>query len=419
MKKILIVEDDRKMASAVSAHLKTKGHLSFTVHTAEDAIEQLETNSYDLIILDLILPDRPGDEILKWKQSNAAKNGMPVIVVSGEISHEKIRDVRNRYSVRDYIAKPCSMKELSDRVQGLLELKHKVACIGGGSGLYVMLLGLKELPGIHISSIVGMSDDGGSTGRLREAFGVLPPGDLRRSLVALSKAPDVMNKMMVKAAVSTLSDVDLILFVVECDRLIGGGDEYILSLLKDVLTPAILVLNKVDMVKKGELLPIMERFSARHSFKDVIPVSAMTGDGVDVLLDKISSYMSSGPRYFPDDIVTDCPERFVVSELIREKVFSLLHEEIPYKTAVDIEQFREEENKNLIVINAVIYVDREPHKRIIIGKGGGLLRKIGTQARKDMEALLGAKVYLEIFVKVKKGWSSSESMLRELGIDQR
>jgi GTPase len=234
----------------------------------------------------------------------------------------------------------------------------------------------------------------------------------------IHKAKDVMNKAMVKSAVSTLSEVDLLLFVVESDRLIGGDDEYILSLLKQEKTPAILVLNKIDMVKKGELLPIIERFSGRHEFKDIIPVSAKTGEGVDILLEKISSYMSPGPRYFPDDIVTDCPERFIVSEFVREKVFSLLHEEIPYKTAVDIEMFREEEKKNLIVINAVIYVDREPHKRIIIGKGGALLKKIGTLARKDMEALLGARVFLEIFVKVKKGWSSSESMLREFGIDQ-
>jgi len=235
----------------------------------------------------------------------------------------------------------------------------------------------------------------------------------------IHKAKDMMNKVMVKSAVSTLSEVDLLLFVVESYRLIGGGDEYILSLLKQEKTPVILVLNKIDMVKKGELLPIIEKFSARHSFKDVIPVSAKTGEGVDILLEKIYSCMSPGPRYFPDDIVTDCPERFIVSELIREKVFSFLHEEIPYKTAVDIEMFREEEKKNLIVINAVIYVDREPHKRIIIGKGGSLLKKIGTQARKDMEDLLGAKVYLEIFVKVKKGWSTSETMLRELGIDQK
>ena len=235
----------------------------------------------------------------------------------------------------------------------------------------------------------------------------------------IHKAKDMMNKLMVKAAVSTLSDVDLILFVVESDRLSGGGDDYILSLLRQEKTPVILVLNKIDMVKKGELLPIMERFSARHSFEEVIPISAKTGEGVDVLLDRISSYMSPGPRYFPDDIVTDCPERFIVSELIREKVFDLLHEEIPYKTAVDIEMFREEEKKNLIVINAVIYIDREAHKRIIIGKGGSMLKKIGTRARKDMESLLGAKVFLEIFVKVKKGWSSSESMLRELGIDQQ
>ena len=235
----------------------------------------------------------------------------------------------------------------------------------------------------------------------------------------IHKAKDVMNKMMVKSAVSTLTEVDLLLFVVECDRLIGGGDEYILSLLKEVKTPAILVLNKIDTVKKNELLPIMERFSAKHSFEDVIPISAMTGEGVDVLLEKVSSYMSPGPRYFPDDAVTDCPERFIVSELIREKVFLFLHEEIPYKTAVDIEMFREDEKKNLIVINAVIYVDRDPHKRIIVGKGGTMLKKIGTQARKDMESLLGARVYLEIFVKVKKGWSSSQSMLRELGIDQK
>lgn len=235
----------------------------------------------------------------------------------------------------------------------------------------------------------------------------------------IHKAKDLMNKAMVRAAVSTITEVDIVLFMTEANLPSGGGDDYILSLLREIKKPVFLVINKVDLVKKGKLLPLISDLSGRYNFNEVIPISAKNGEGVDLLLEQVEALLEPGPRYFPEDIVTDCPERFIVAEMIREQIFHLLREEIPYRTAVEIESFREEEKRNLIFIDAVIYVERDTHKGVLIGKRGAMLKKIGTQARREIEALLGAKIYLEMFVKVKKGWSSDSRMLKELGLDHQ
>ena len=233
----------------------------------------------------------------------------------------------------------------------------------------------------------------------------------------IHKAKDLMNRVMVRAAISTISEVDLIVFVIEANTTSGGGDEFILSLLQESRKPVILAINKIDLVEKRELLPIIERFSSRLNFEAIIPLSAKSGDGVDGLLDDIVGQLSHGPRYFPEEQMTDLPERFIVSEIIREKIYRKLKDEVPYSTAVEIEEFSEKPAKNVVVIKALVYVERDSQKKIIIGKKGGMIKDIGVAARRDIENLLGAKVFLEIFVKVKTGWSSSDTMLKEFGIE--
>lgn len=233
----------------------------------------------------------------------------------------------------------------------------------------------------------------------------------------IHKARDLMNRVMVKAAVSTISEVDIIVFVVEANKISGSGDDFIINLLRETKKPVILALNKIDLVKKSDLLPLIDDLASRYDFEHIIPLSAKKGEGIDQLLNTIEGLLKEGPPFFPDDQMTDLPERFIVSEIIREKLYSKLHDEVPYSTAVEIEEFTEKISKNVLVIKALIYVERDSQKRIIIGKKGAMMREIGTAARKDIEALLGAKVFLEIFVKVKSGWSSSDRMLKELGID--
>ncbi|MBE9504491.1 MAG: GTPase Era [Proteobacteria bacterium] len=235
----------------------------------------------------------------------------------------------------------------------------------------------------------------------------------------IHKARDILNKMMVKTALSTISEVDVIFFMIDADKRSGQGDNFILSLLEAVKIPVILVINKIDLVQKGMLLPLIETMSKKYPFKEIVPLSSKTGEGLDRLMSIVVESINEGPRYFPDDIVTDMPERFIVSEIIREKILQRLHEEVPYLTAVEIEKFDEPQDRNVIIIHALIIVERDSQKGIIVGKGGKMIKTIGTLARKDMESLLGTKVYLELFVKVKSGWSRSAQSLRDLGLDEQ
>jgi len=222
-----------------------------------------------------------------------------------------------------------------------------------------------------------------------------------------------MNEVMVQTAIRTYGEVDVILLLAEATERPGAGDKYIIDTLKTVRTPVFLVINKVDLIDKERLLPLIAEYSALHPFAEIIPVSALRAD-LGKLLDAIVQRLPEGPKYFPDDQFTDQPERFIAAELIREKVFELTKEEIPYSSAVVIEQMQEE--PELTRVHAVIFVERDSQKGILIGKGGAMLKEIGSRARLDMEKLLGVKVFLQLWVKVKKGWREDDRMLKNIGI---
>ena len=224
-----------------------------------------------------------------------------------------------------------------------------------------------------------------------------------------------LNQAMVKTALATYREVDGICFLIEADHPENPENEFILETLKEGGKPIFLLINKIDLIAKGDLLPMMERFSRRRPFAQIIPISALKGDGADILIRELLETLPEGPRLFPEDLITDLSERFLTAELIREKVFRLTREEIPYATAVEVEEFKEREEKNLIAIKATIQVERESQKGVLIGKKGQMLKEIGRLAREDMEALLGAKVFLELYVKVEKNWREDPRALRRMG----
>lgn len=222
-----------------------------------------------------------------------------------------------------------------------------------------------------------------------------------------------LGNAMVKTALEAFKEVDIILFIIEPQEP-ESGDKFIINLLKEIRSPVFLLINKIDIIKKSELLPIMDRINELYPFKEIIPISALKQDGIDILLKRIYDYLPTGPKYYPDDIVTDQLERFMVSEIIREKVTEMTEEEVPHSIAVEVIDWEEKEN-GLILIRANIYVERDSQKGIIIGKGGRMLKAIGTSARIDIEKLLNTKVFLELWVKVKKDWRDNFKILEELG----
>lgn len=222
-----------------------------------------------------------------------------------------------------------------------------------------------------------------------------------------------LGRTMVQTAYNALSECDLIMMVTDVDKAFGKGD---MNILHRLPKPAVLVVNKIDKIKKHELLGMLRKSeSAGDKILEIIPVSALKNDGINELVDILRDELPEGEKYFPDEIYTDQPERFLVAELVREKIFNLTRHEIPYKTAVLIEQFREDTEKNIINIHAVVLVERSSHKAIVIGKDGKMLKQVGTEARQEIEKILGIRVYLEIWVKVKEKWSEKESYLNELG----
>ncbi|MGB4647895.1 MAG: GTPase Era [Acetivibrionales bacterium] len=232
----------------------------------------------------------------------------------------------------------------------------------------------------------------------------------------IHKPKNKLGEYMVKLAESTLNEVDIILFMVEAtDGSPGAGDLYIAEQLKSVKTPVILIINKIDLVKKDRLLETIKNFSELMDFKAVIPVSAINADGTDLVVNEIRKLLPEGTKYFPDDMITDQPERMLAAELIREKMLELLQDEVPHGTGVEIITFKEREGKDLIDIEANIYCERETHKGIIIGKQGAMLKNIGSLARIEMENLLGIQVFLKLWVKVRPGWRNSSNILRTLG----
>ncbi len=286
-----------------------------------------------------------------------------------------------------------------------------VALIGrpnvGKSTLLNLLLGTKiaiisNKPQTTRNRILGIKNDPGG-----QIIFLDTPG--------IHRARSRLNQYMVKVALTTYNEVDAVCWMIEAERPENEENDFILETLNKVTKPVLLLINKIDLIPRGELLPIMERYSRRRSFEQIIPISALRGEGAEVLTEELLKILPPGPKLFPEDIVTDLTERFLAAEWIREKIFLLTREEIPYATAVEIEEFREQVDKDLIVIRATIQVERESQKGILIGGKGRMLKEIGRLAREELEALLGAKIFLELWVKVEKDWRENPQALRRLG----
>jgi GTPase len=224
-----------------------------------------------------------------------------------------------------------------------------------------------------------------------------------------------LNQRMVRTAIASGRDADVLLFLIEATSPLLEKDQEMIESLRGSSGMPFLVINKIDLVKKKNLLPIMDQYQKLHPFKEIIPLSAMTGEGIEILLDEILKVLPESPPYYPEDMITDQTERFWVSEIIREKVIHQSYQEIPYSTAVTIEEFKERPEKNLVVIKGTIHVERDSQKKILIGKGGQKLKNIGETARKEVEALLGTKVFLELWVSVEKNWTQNPQALNRLG----
>ncbi|WP_092482196.1 GTPase Era [Desulfoscipio geothermicus] len=229
----------------------------------------------------------------------------------------------------------------------------------------------------------------------------------------IHKPKHKLGEHLVGVALNTLREVDVVMLLVEAG-MPGPGDRYILQQVKKVTGPVLLVINKIDLVKPGELEPVKAAFSQLGDFAEILPVSALTGENVDRLLENIIKYLPPGPKYYPDDMVIDRPERFIMSELIREKVLHLTSQEVPHSVAVVVEEV-ENRSENLVAVRAVIYTERESQKGILIGKGGRMLKEVGKLAREEIEALLGSRIYLELWVKVKKDWRNREIYMKNFG----
>jgi GTPase len=223
-----------------------------------------------------------------------------------------------------------------------------------------------------------------------------------------------MNERMMKFVRDSIAEVDLVLLMVDCTAPFGTGDEFTLDLLRPVATPKFLLLNKIDRIKKPELLPIIDRYTKLAEFKEVIPLSALTGENSEALVKTILSYLDEGPMFFPGDQISDQPARAIGAEIVREKLILATRDELPYSTAVVIDRF--EEQPGMYRIFATIFVERESQKGIVIGRGGRLLKQVGTEARLEMQKFFEQKIYLELHVKVKKNWRDDEDALRNLGL---
>jgi GTPase len=232
----------------------------------------------------------------------------------------------------------------------------------------------------------------------------------------IHKPRHMLGEYMVKSATESLQGVDVVVVIFDCSTEIGPGDMYITEVAGKVNTPVILVLNKIDKITKSRLEQIAASLITHENhFDAIIPISASTGENLDVLLKEIVKHMPEGPKYFTEDIYTDMPEKFIVAEIIREKILELTEEEVPHGTAVDITSMKERENKDLIDIEATIFCEKDSHKGMIIGKQGRMLKEIGTRARVDIERLLDCKINLQLWVKVKNDWRDNKGALKNFG----
>lgn len=235
----------------------------------------------------------------------------------------------------------------------------------------------------------------------------------------IHKAKNKLGEYMVKTAKNTLQEVDVILWLVETTTFIGAGERQIAEDLKQINTPVILVINKTDTVKPEDVVASIDAYRKLHDFDEIVPVSALKGDNKDELIKTIFKYLPYGPQFYDEDTITDQPERQIVAELIREKSLHALDEEIPHGIAVSIDRMKLRKDGRIYDIDATIVCERESHKRIIIGKGGAMLKKIGTNARFEIERLLDSKVNLKLWVKVKKDWRDSDFLLKNYGYDSK
>ncbi|GGJ09256.1 GTPase Era [Alicyclobacillus cellulosilyticus] len=235
----------------------------------------------------------------------------------------------------------------------------------------------------------------------------------------LHKPKHALGEMMVKAAESTLREVDAVLAVMDATEPDHPGDAHVLERLKAVDTPVMLLINKVDAVPKPSVLEIIAAYKDRLPFHAILPVSALDGTNLDALKAELVQVLPEGPRYYPEGMITDHPESFLIAEIIREKVLLLTREEVPHSVMVEVEQLVPRQEKNLVYVHAVIYTERESQKAILIGKGGQMLKQVGQLARQELEILLGTRLFLELWVKVKRDWRNHPGLLRQWGFEDR
>ena len=231
----------------------------------------------------------------------------------------------------------------------------------------------------------------------------------------IHKPKHKLGEYMLKAAEGTLKEVDVIFFVVDATEKFGGGEKYIIERLKSTTRPVILVINKLDLIEHEQSLPIIASYSDKYNFAAVVPISALDGTNVDNLIIEAKKYLPEGPQYYPSDMVTDQPERLIIAELVREKLLHATEDEVPHSIAVDIDEMKQRNNGDNY-IRATIYVERDSQKGIIIGKNGEMLKNVGKLARPEIEMLLGTKVFLDLWVKVKKNWRNSQGAIQNFGL---
>lgn len=235
----------------------------------------------------------------------------------------------------------------------------------------------------------------------------------------IHQADSPLNRQMVIIAKDTFQRVDVLLLLVDATAGVPASDASIIKSLPEGAMPVILAINKIDLVKKMQLLPMIDQLQALRPFAAIVPLSALTGDGLSRLVAEILQVLPEGPAYFPEDTMTDGSERFIAAEIIREKIILLTRQEIPYATAVVVDAFKEDESKGLIRIQATIHVEKDSQKGILIGKKGGMLKLIGTKARMNLEQFFNTRIYLELFVRVQKDWTRDEKMLKQFGYFQK
>ncbi|WP_077214011.1 GTPase Era [Bacillus dakarensis] len=248
--------------------------------------------------------------------------------------------------------------------------------------------------------------------------GVLTTDDAQLIFIdtpGIHKPKHRLGDFMMKVAQNTLKEVDIVLFMVNAEEGFGRGEEFIIEKFQSVKTPIFLVINKIDQIHPEQLISLIDSYKEKYPFAEIVPISALQGNNVEKLLEQIKKYLPEGPQFYPADQVTDHPERFIVSELIREKALHLTREEIPHSLAVVIEKMERDGERDVVHVMATVIVERDSQKGIIIGKQGSMLKEIGKRARIDIENLLGSKVFLELWVKVQKDWRNRMSQLRDFG----